>query len=270
MCNLPFALGQTFLGAAPESMGDSGRAATDAIESHYLNPAALAFTKDYHMGGVFQEARIGLETPANNYAFVVTDNSPDKFAAAGLGYVYKRSSFVDRTYIDQDFSLSFAGKVLPTFSLGMQGHRLVRQVSGGGGFVKHNLTFGTLIVPSRFLGVAVVAYDMLADDDLDLVPVIALGVHVVVLDIIRLRADIARQEKRNPDRQGSLGLGLEIVGGYGFLVRTGGLWDNLNRQTFWSTGLGWEGPNLSLAYAYKTNINVAGDSTHTFQTWLNF
>jgi hypothetical protein len=261
---------QTVFTAGPEALGDAGRAAINPIDSHFLNPAAMAFTKGYNFGGVFQQGQLSADSPKNNYALVLSDNDTDKIASASFGYAYKRQSYPNNTIVDQDFSLDVAMRIVPTIAVGVQGHRLVRSSQLTSSFTKHNASVGALVVPTPIFGLSFTAYDILPDDDLDLIPVLSLGTHVIIMEILRLRADIWRQEKKNPDHQGNLGLGLEIVGAEGFLIRTGGLWDNLNKQTYWTAGLAWEGPRLSVAYGYKNNINVAGDVTHTFQAWISF
>src|SRR4051812_48593370 len=83
-CKSPLANAQTFFGAAPEALGDAGRAANDSIEGHYLNPASLAFGNGYRAAGAYQTISPSLDSPSSNFAFVVTDASPEKFAAAGF------------------------------------------------------------------------------------------------------------------------------------------------------------------------------------------
>jgi hypothetical protein len=261
---------QTLFTAGPEALGDAGRAAINPVDSHFLNPAAMAFTHGYNFGGVFQEGQLTSDSPKNNFGLVVSDNSPDTFAAASLGYAYKRQSYPNNVIIDQDFSLDVAVRIFPTISLGVQGHQLVESNPLAKNFTKYNVSLGALIVPTPIFGFSFTAYDVLNDDDLNMIPILSLGGHVIVMDILRFRADIWRLEKKNPNHAGSLGLGMEIVGAEGFLIRTGGLWDTLTAQTYWTAGIAWEGPRLSVAYGFKDNVNVAGDVAHTFQGWITF
>jgi hypothetical protein len=270
VCKPQYSQAQSFFGAAPEALGEAGRGAVNGIDSHYLNPAAIAFTQDYSVGATFQTARATLGNPENTTAFTVTDNSADKVLAGGFGYYYKRSSQPDRQIIDQDFSVSLAARFLQRVGFGVQGRRLFRMNNMAPGFTKHNITVGALVVPAPFIGFGLVGYDLLNDDDLDMVPSVGLGSHLIIMDIIRFRADVTRQEKRNPEKKGSLNLGMEINAGEGFQLRVGGIWDGLNNKTYWTTGLAWEGPKLSVAYALKNNASITDDTTHTFQAWLQF
>lgn len=251
-------------------MGQAGRAASDSIDAQYLNPAALPFGKSYNFGFVYQSERAALENPVNRYAIVVTDNSGENGVTGGAGYLYRRSSFPNKTIVDQDFSLSFAGKLRTNWSIGIQGRRWFRQDNQGPNWTKHNIALGTMVVPADYLSFAFVAYDVLKDDDLDMIPVLALGSHFIIMDIIRLRADVSRQEKRNPNHEGVLNLGMEINAQEGFLFRVGGIWDELQKKRFFTAGLGWEGPRLSVAYAYRKNVDLTDDTVHTFQAWLAF
>lgn len=270
VCQGRLAFGQVFFDAMSESMGRSGRAAIGAINSHFLNPAGLPFSKGYTLGGVYKEERGGKENPANTYGVVIVDNGPDSPMTGGLSYIYNRKSQPDKTVTDQDFLLSFGGKIKQTISLGIQGHRLVRRDDHGPGFEKHNIGFGALFVPKAFLGFSFVAYDVLKDDDLDMIPVLGFGTNLVILDVVRVTADITKPQKKNPNDEGVLGMGVEFNGEYGLKFRAGGQWDQVAKERFVSLGFGFDGPKLSLGYAYRKNIDVAYDAGHTIQAWLVF
>jgi hypothetical protein len=269
-CLAESAFCQTFYGATVEAMGGAGRAAVNPIESHFLNPGAMVFSKGTNFGGVFQEGDISLPTPVNNYAFAITDNDVDKFVNGGVGYVYKRSSFPDHTLFDQDISISLAAHILPTIGVGFQFHRLFRQNSAGPAYVKYNSTVGFLAVPSPWFGLAFVAYDYLGDNDEVLIPTFAVGSNINILDIMRIRADVVRPELQNPTHAVVFSVGDEFILGYSLFLRVGGKWDLIQNQTYFSAGLGFEGPKLNVGYAYRNNVNVDGDAYHTIETWLTF
>ncbi|MCC6276849.1 MAG: hypothetical protein IT289_02910 [Oligoflexia bacterium] len=267
----PVAWGQVFTGAATEALGGAGRAAVMPLESHYLNPAAVAFLKSsMYVGGAYQSLRGSIANPESTTAITIADSSSERIVSGGFGYVNKRQSSPAGIINDQDFSLSLSAKVIPTVGLGLSTRRLVRQNSNGPSWAKHNAGFGLLVVPIPVLGFSFTAHDMINDDALDMVPVLGLGTHVIIMDIVRFRADVSRQEKLNPEKKGTLNIGMEIDPGYGFQIRTGGWWDGLANQTYWTGGLAWIGPNLSLAYGVRNNVNVTGDTAHTFQAWLVF
>lgn len=252
-----------------EAAGETGRASFDPSGSHFLNPATLPFLNNYSVAGSFQFVKPELDSPGANSGFVINDNSGDVMMAAALGYVYKRQSYTDRIILDQDFSVSFSGRILPRVAVGVLGHRLVRQNTNGPSWAKHNVTVGVLLIPATILNIGLVAYDILNDDDLDMIPTIALGSELNVMNIFKVRADVTRQEKRNPNKAVTFGSGIEFDLGEGFGLRTGGIWD-MYSQTFWTVGVNWQGPRLSAAYAYKNNINVAKDIVHNFSLWVNF
>lgn len=269
-CKLSSLHAQIYTSAQAQGTGEAGRAGYDPLGSHFLNPATLVESTGYMMGGAYQITRPDSQNPVSHTAIVVTDNSPSALIAAGVGYVNKRSSFDDRIITDQDFSLSLGVRVLPKLSLGWQGRRLVRQNTNGPSWAKHNMSAGFLLMPAAFMQLSFVAYDFLTDDDLDMIPVLAIGSQFDVMGILKLKADILRQEKRNIEKKTNLNAGAEFDLGEGFLFRSGGVWDTLNNQTYFTLGLGWMGPRLSAAYAYKNNINVARDISHNFQLWIAF
>lgn len=270
ICNAQSASAQTFFTAGPEAMGNAGRAANDAIAGHFLNPATIPFSQTYTFGSVFKQAQTNLATPENDYSLVMVDNEPDKILSGGFAWVRKRKSFPTKTVIDEDWSLSLAGKAFDTISWGVQGHRLRRSDNSGPGWTKHNMSLGTLVLPKPWFGLAFTAYDILGDDDLDMIPTLAMGTHIIIEDLIRIRADVTKPQKKNPENNGTLNLGFETVSGSGFLLRLGGIWDQVAHQRYWTGGIAWEGPKLSAAYAYQANTDVDGDNSHTFQLWLVF
>jgi hypothetical protein len=250
--------------------GETGRASVDPFGSHFMNPATLVGTHDYNLGAAYSVNRPDGNNPVVSNAFLISDNSPASLVSAAAAYVYKRSSFDSQTLIDQDFSMSFAFRFLKRLSVGALGHRLVRQNNVGPGWAKHNMTLGVWFAPLPIWNLGVVGYDVLTDDDLDMLPVLALGSEISVMGLLKIKTDILRQEKRNPEKKINLNAGIEFDLGEGFNLRTGGIWDTLNNNTYWTLGLGWAGPRLSAGYAYKNNVNISKEITHLFQLWLSF
>lgn len=267
-CKPSIGQGQIFYGAASEAMGRSGRAAVGPMANHFLNPAMTSFTRGYNLGGAFQMRPDG-NNPNNLYAVSITDNVPNKRIAAGFGYVYSRTSYAQGETREHDFSLSASGLITQQISIGFLGRRHSLGGDAQANWTKHNVTFGAVYVPIEDLGIAFVAHDMLIDDDLDMLTVFALGVHYVY-DRLRLRLDISRQELLNPDHEIDYSLGLEAVGVYDLLLRFGGQWDNVNNKNYLTAGVGWDGPRLKAAYAYRRDLKEGDDSEHTLQAYFNF
>jgi len=261
---------QTFFGAGAEALGRAGRAANIAIEDHFLNPAGLAFSQSINMGVAFQESDISLSTPTNSYNVIITNNNPEEFAAGGLAFVTNRFSYTDRIVNDQDISLDIAFHLAPTISFGVQEHRLWRTDNAGNSYTKYNTTVGFLALPRSWFGIALVAYDLFGDTDNVLNPAIALGTNLIIMDLVHFRMDLVRPTQQNPTGNGSLNVGAEFDLNYGFMLRAGALWDGIANTRFWTGGVGWDGPNLSLAYAYRSNIDSTNDVTETFQASTHF
>jgi hypothetical protein len=251
-------------------MGEAGRAGFDPFGAHYMNPATLVLGSGYMLGGAFQSTNAQLESPSVNTALVVADYTPDKIANASAGYVYKRFSYPDRTNTQQDFSLAFGFRILPKLAVGLLAHQLYGQGSNSAGFRQNNISPGLLFSVAPFWNLALVGYDVLDDSSGNMTPVSALGTEFNVLGILKLRGDIVRPEKSNPNRSANLNAGVEFDLTEGFLLRTGGIWDTVRSETYWTLGLGWMGPRLCAAYAYKNNVNLAGAVTHVFQMWVSF
>lgn len=270
VCKAETASGQIFLGAGPEALGGAGRANNNGMDAHFLNPAGVAFSRGTAFGGAFQEGDLTTGSPVNNYDLEVIDNDTSNIISGGIAYVTQRNSFPDHTLTTQDISISFAGHILPTIGLGVQGHRLFQQNSNGPSYVKYNTTIGVLAVPTPWFGLAFVGYDIFSDPEQVTIPTFAVGTNFVILDIFRIRADAARPELQNPSHAAIISGGIEFNLGYSILLRSGGEWNNITSQNYFCAGMGFEGPKLNVGYAYKTNVNVDGDAFHTFEAWLTF
>jgi hypothetical protein len=240
------------------------------MEAHFLNPAVVPFTKGTTFDFAFQEGALTTGSPFNTYAVTIVDNEKDNLFAAGLGFVQRRQSLPGDTLTDQDISVSMGYALNSGVGLGIFGHKLTRSANLARTFSKFNMGVGSLFIPIENLGVAVVGYDLLNDEDQDLVPSVGVGAHYIIFKMMRLRADVTRQEKRNPDRKGAVGLGMELDLSEGFYFRTGFQWDDFRAKNYWTGGAAWQGPRLSVAYAIKLNTLTSEDTTHTFQAWLAF
>jgi hypothetical protein len=270
ICKGQSANGQIFLGASPEALGGAGRAANTALDAHFLNPAALALARGTNFGGAYQWGDPSLGTPSANTAYVITDNDQESIINGGVAYVTKSQSTPNNIQTDQDVSMDVAFHILPTLAVGVQGHRLFRQNTNAPGFTKYNLTAGALVTPTNWFGLAFVGYDLFNDPDIVLNPTFAVGLNFIILDIFRIRADASRPEELNPQHTGELNLGIEFSLGFDCYLRTGGEWNDVAKQTYYTAGFGFEGPKLNIAYAFRTNVNVNGDTYQTLETWLTF
>lgn len=261
---------QSFYPGASESMGETGRASVESIDAHFLNPAALPFAHNqYEFGSFYRSEKPTQPDPTTQFGFVAVDNSPEGAFVGGAHFLQSRRAFPDHQITDKEIGISGATYVLPKMALGAMGRRVERQDQGRS-WTKHNMNVGALVVPAEWLGVGVVGYDILNDDDLDMVPQLGLGLHFNVMDVFKFKADVTRFEKKNPEKKAKLGLGLDLDAGEGFAIRTGGIWDSLINQRYWTGGIAWNGPKLCFDYAYKGNWDVAGDFAHTFDLRLVF
>ena len=262
---------QTFYPPASAALGESGRASVVPIDALFLNPAALALSQSqYEFAGLYRADSAGTDRPTIQGGGAIVDNSPDVAASGGAYYMATRRASPSNTINDSEIGIGTGAHILERLSFGLLGKRVARSNLNGPAWVKYNVNAGFLLTPDPNFGVAFVAYNILNDDDLDLIPQLSMGINWNILGILRLTADVSRYEKMNPERKGNLGSGVEFDAGEGFFLRTGGIWDSYMGQRYWTAGLGWVGPKLSLDYAYRMNTEVVGDQAHTFDLRLIF
>jgi hypothetical protein len=259
----PIALNASvFQGPVSTSIGGAGSAGVLTLEASHLNPAALAHVNGYYMGfmygaGTHQNYDGAPGSNVSGMGLVLTDASEEVAVPATLSYV-KGNLFQDgQEFEETEIHVGVGYRLIELVSLGIAAKRVSRNIIRGPEKVEHNGSIGFLFTPGKTLGISLVFNDVLdSKDGFDLIPVTTVGAFWMYENAVRFYADWSQPQKSNPGRRDILALGIEnILFGNYISVRTGGRWDQVLAKRFLAGGLGWEGPNLSVDYAYEKNVD---------------
>jgi hypothetical protein len=269
---------QVFTGTAASAMGGAGRAAVDPAESVLLNPAALPHLQGYFVAGHYGMGWHPVAGNTQDLAVLISDGTPDAIIPGSLSYVRRFRDLPSSSIVEQDLQVAVGGFILPGLALGVAGHRLTWQterLANNLDYTQNNAHVGLLYTPQPWLGLAFTAYDVFtppADVPVQarVVPTLAIGSHVIIKKIFRLRLDLERPETENPNHRINVMAGLESYFQESVAFRLGAQWRETADQTLVTTGLAFKGPRLSFDYTFQRDVRTAEDSRHLFDLWLPF
>lgn len=254
-----------------KSLGGAGRATTSGAEGPFLNPATLAINQNFQVGLFYGATNTESSGSSRDLAGIFIDNNPDSPVASSLSYA-RRSIEGPFGFMDQreDFVLSFGKTLLERVSFGLNVRYFRTSPNFGASKVLWNIGTGFLWSPMEDLGLALVFENMLDEHTPDQRPAVALGSHYLFMDITRFRLDLEAPQKFNNSNRLNVMAGLEFPLPVGLALRTGHRWDEVQDARYWTAGLGWEAPKLSLDYAYEQNSAVSGIYTHLLSLRIFF
>lgn len=264
------------VGTASSGLGGAGRAATDAVEAGWLNPAALVHVRSYHFAASSQQSRRDNGDGYRDGAIMLADGGEEKLASGSFSYIQRstlRAGPGGVSAEQKDFQGSLAMFVPGTrASIGATYRRLIHAQSGAD-LTQDTYTVGFLMPLTQELGLAVVGQDLAggsgaAEPEARIVPSIAFGLHAGLMSILQLRADLSRPIRDVANPRNDIRVGIESWFRPDFAFRLGGAWLE-NRDEMWlTTGLGFRGPRLSFGYSFEKELRSSDGTRHTFDLWM--
>jgi hypothetical protein len=172
--------------------------------------------------------------------------------------------------------MAIGKNVTEWLAFGVSGYRLKYDLEGGDkSTTQWNYSLGALIILNESFGVAYVVDNLakpgsavprgLREDTRQ-----GLGVYGNIAEIAKMRADVSRSEKFNPNHKLVYSLGLESMLSEWFVFRMGFRRDELADGRFWTTGLGFNGPRLKVDYAFEKNAEGTGGAVHSVDLRVPF
>lgn len=265
------------IGPGGSALGGSGRAAIDAAESSWLNPAALVHVQSYHFAVSSQQSHRDAGDGYKDFAVMLVDGGEEKIAAGSFSFVQRktlRGGVGAVTAVQRDFQFSMAG-FFPgrSLSMGLTFRRLIHEQAGGFDVTQDNFTIGLLYPMTEKFGIAFTGHDLAGATDsvapeARMIPTFGLGVHFVPHEILHVRADLVRPMESNDDSRNNVHLGLESWFRKDFAFRLGSAWLETRNENWLTTGIGFRGPRLSFGYSFEKEIRSSDGTRHTFDLWL--
>jgi hypothetical protein len=282
----PLLLGQSVAqaqfatGPIASAVGGAGRASLDPSEAGLLNPAAVAHLQRYYFSGNYGISNHEREGDLKQYGLLLADGTEGNSFPGSLSYTRRNlDSKGGGTETQSDIQLSLAEFFSERIALGFTVHRQSNErsqsIAGGGEYTQYNGHIGLMLTPWDFVGLGLVAYDILPPREgvpsgIRTVPTFALGTNLIIQKILHVRLDLVRPDLDNPNRRTNVMAGFDTYFREDFAARVGVMAKETADQTYFTAGLGYKGPKLSIDYTYQKDTRVADSGRHLFDLWLPF
>jgi len=270
------------MGPIAAAMGGAGIAAVDGSESSFLNPATLSHVQTYFVGLGHQQISHAGRGSHRDFSLMLSDGGPDHLAAGAFSYVRREAlragpGALSSTQDDLQFSLAgflppFGSQSRLMLGIGLTGRRLIHR-DAQGTLTQDTGSLGLILPFNENWGVGFVARDLAASADTvpseaRIKPVLGLGIQGQLHELLRVRADVLKAQKWNPEQKLDYRLGLESFFRKEFAFRLGTARIDSMDENWVTVGLGFIGPRLSFGYAYEQDTRSGASSRHTFDLWL--
>lgn len=251
-------------------MGGAGRASSGS-ESHLLNPATVAHLQSYHIDYYYRFARLESQGSTRDWSVNVADGNQDSLIRAGFAYINtQRNGLGDSRFREENFILSLGGFVYEQLALGIQAHYWAEHGPQQPKDILYQFSTGVVWNPSEVTGIALVFHNMLDKHEPVLRPEVGTGFVYIYEEIFRARLDLIQPQKFNPNKKGIIALGAESAFPIGFRFRFGARWDDVQKQTWLTGGLAFEGPRLALGFSYEKDTQTRFYDRQSFDLKLVF
>lgn len=267
---------ETFRGPISKSSGGAGRAGLQSMESAFANPALLPFVKASEMAVYYQDGYLGPSAHRNAWGVGVIDAEKDVYFPGALHYVRTRKTGVASGAANGEIWHAGVGKILSErLAIGASAYRAQYDVEGDQAYTQWNGSLGVLVLINPNIGVAYVLDNLVHPgsrvprglrEDMKQ----GLGVYAQVAELIKIRGELERSERFNPDKKMAYSLAVETMISEWMLFRGGYKRDELADASFWTTGFGFNGPRLRLDYAFEKNAKGTGGAVHSVDLSVPF
>lgn len=256
---------QLHLGPASSAKGGAGRASMDVVEAPFLNPAILALLEKNYLSMFYG---LGSSTESNpmegQVGLVMLDASKDTIAPGSFSYVRDYAQLNGEDNKINQYALSMGKFVSDGFAIGLSVIRQEMEAIGiGNKYADHNINFGALYNFNPMFSLSLTSYNLFQANR-DRMPLIwAVGSRWQPQKFMSLYLDWEVQSNSENTFKPKTMFGLEFDWGMGLAWRAGYQWDQLKDRNFYTLGLSWIGPRLSLNYAYQNLQEYDAESLHS-------
>ena len=268
----------SFRGAVSSALGGSGVAGLPAAEGALLNPALIAIFSGSGLDANYRDGSLGAGAHRQALALGAIDNGGEQLFSGALHYVRTRDTGrVARPVDGELWHGAVAGRVNERLAVGASLYRLGYREDHESpkSQMQWNYGFGALAMFTRSFGVgyairnlALPGGNVPAGLREDLYH--ALGTYVGLGEAARLRVDLGRRERRNPDRQLAYMVGLETRTADMVLLRFGFRHDEAGDGRVWTAGLSFDGPRLKVDYAFEKSQDAGHGALHSVDLRVPF
>ena len=263
------------ISALSASQGGTGRAAVEATEAIYLNPASLALVQGFHTGFGYQTGFLSKDVSRNTYSVTLADATKDIMFPGSFGYRRHSINAQGRRFSENEFRAGLGYRLMPRLSLGLGANHLRATTSAG---VEHNQTnvdLGVLIGLMPQWGLSFSGENLVDRSEVDIPEAlrrlsrVAIGTQYVHEKSITFRYEalMPLYLENTQLLAHRFGLGFDLKNRIS--LNTGYSVDDSLSQNWTSLGFAWKGPRLKLAYSYQVEDRSSLGSRHLVDLWVD-
>jgi hypothetical protein len=271
------AMGQYYTGPVASGVGGAGRASNEPTESVMLNPAAIAHAESVRSGLFYTDGHYSKDSRESTLAVHIVDNNEDALFPGALGYIQRRAQLSDvmGPFNERVFLASVGNFFYQQVAMGFAIQQLRTEIPRGKSYDQWNGNVGLHWNPHPDLGLAFVYYNLVpapkdTPEVLQLKPQQSWGMNYIAADFVRLRLDVSRWEKANPDKELLWQGGFESFLSDFIILRVGYEQDQRRNRSFLTTGLGFDGPRFKFDYSFKKRQGEASSALHSVDLRVPF
>lgn len=267
---------QIFTGPASASLGGSGRAGLSGAESVFLNPALVPLIQMTEVIGYYKDGQAGPGRHQNAWGVGAVDSNKEAFFPAALHYMRTRDTGIAPVAVNGEiYHLAIGKNVSDHLAVGLSGFRLKHSVAGDRSYTQWNGSLGFLVLLSEDMGFAYVLNNIAGPgsevpsglrEDMNQ----GVGIYGAVAEMARIRFDVTREERFNPDKKMTYMVGIESMVNDYMLFRMGFRRDELSDQRFYTAGLGFNGPRMKIDYGFEKNARGTEGAVHSVDMRVPF
>jgi hypothetical protein len=261
---------QYFTGPISSALGGTGRAATEAEEGQFLNPAILPHAREFSSAIFYADGEMGKGLGQTVMGVGFVDNTEGVLIPGGLTYLKTRRTFPDKPPVNEQYGLVAIGGFLARhFTGGLSIHYRDIAEEGGMDASVWNATLGLLFAPQPDWGIGLTWDHFLTRDSDKLpkhlrdMPELGLGAVLLYNEIFRFRLDVAKALEKDIQEKYRFGFGIETFTSSFLAVRVGAERDEIADKTFVSAGWAFAGPRLKLDYSFKNDVRKGNGAMHS-------
>lgn len=253
------------VGAVSTATGGSGRGAVEPVDGILLNPATISdlpnknFTYNYSL---------------DQWALTVADNGSESYFPAALKYIKTKNTAVDTGQLGLSVASRRWKKIAVGGTVSMVEYTNYLSNVTQEKFRQSTLDLAATYALTTNFGIGLVANKLASNsismpENLQIQKTTALGMSYTYLNFARFRLDIESGPENKTNRLVYM-TGLENYLNDWLVFRLGYQNNNVLAKNYFTAGLGFDGPQFGLHYAYIANPADKSEDKHLFDLGIPF
>ena len=249
---------QSYNSSISAATGGTGRAAIEAGDVSFLNPAALI-----HLRGQYFFSSVATD----EYAVSLSDNTGESAFPGAMAFVQKHRTVAAGELNESDMTMSAAEFAVERFAMGLTAHYVEQRIKDGPTYHKMNGDLGFIYTPKPHIGLGLVVYNLFSDkneipEELRAKTIVGAGFNYIYHTVWRARFDV--------DSESVAMAGVETYLNRYIITRIGYSDDFDDKRQLLTAGLGFKGPRFGINYAYEGNPQNSEDYRHSVDLAVPF